>query len=86
MCVWALCACTPSNTTPVYNITITDNSQVVVGDNNDTTAKNDTDVAPKSEITNSADKTTSNMWIYWLIITISAVGFGYFYVKKKKFL
>ena len=75
---------TPVSQAPVYNITYTDNSQTISGDNNNPVSKPDTstDQVAKPDIATKADNTTSNMWIYWLIITVVAGIAGYFVWKK----
>lgn len=77
-------------TAPVYNITTTqtDNSQVLIGDNNKVKAKPLTELKTKTdikpEVTAEAELTTKNgMWIYWLIITILLVLTIWFLWNKK---
>jgi len=75
---------TPVSQAPVYNITYTDNSQTVTGNNNKPVSKPDTstDQVSKPTVGATADNTTSNMWIYWLIMTIIVGVGGYFAWKK----
>ena len=80
-----LCSCTPNNTTPVYNIIITDNSQIVVGDDNSVKSEPMTETRTESTpIVGNKKETKNYMWIYWLIITGVVCGAGYVYYKKGK--
>ena len=76
-----LCACTPRNqsSAPVYNVT--NNTQIVVGDNNST----HTDTGIESDTTADATSkdTTSNMWILWLILIVAGIT-GVYVIGKKK--
>lgn len=69
---------------PVYNITLTDNSQWVVGENNTTSSTPSVKTEQVAKPTTSADKTTSNMWILYLILILAVAVAGY--VGWKKFL
>lgn len=82
-----LCACTPKNGVPTYNITVTDNSQIVVGDDNHIKSIPTTETKTESVATVGNSKEIKNyMWIYWLIITFVVGIGGYIGFKKiKKF-
>ncbi|MFV0626349.1 MAG: hypothetical protein ACK5N8_03240 [Alphaproteobacteria bacterium] len=76
-------------TAPVYNITInqTDNSQVLVGDNNKAQAKpvvqNKATAEIKPVVSAEAEQTTKNgMWIYWLIVTVGVIVAVFIIWKK----
>lgn len=70
--------------TPTYNITYTDNTQMIIGDKNKAESRPETPITQETTPTvkTSADTTTSNMWIYWLILTILVAGGVYFGWKK----
>lgn len=74
----------PVSQAPVYNITLTDNSQWVVGDNNATESNPETKSEQSAEpsVDARAEENKSNMWIFWLILLcVGCVG-GYFaYIK-----
>lgn len=76
-----LCACTPRNqsSAPVYNVT--NNTQIVVGDNNST--HTDTGIEAEASADATSKDTTSNMWILWLILIIAGVT-GVYVIGKKK--
>lgn len=76
----------PAPITPTINITYTDNSQMVVGDGNKSDSSPETPITQETTPTveTSADETTSNAWIYWLIITMCLVAAGY--IGWRKFL
>ena len=76
-----LCACTPRNqsNTPVYNVT--NNTQIVVGDNNST--HTDTGIESDTTADATSKNTTSNMWILWLILIVAGVT-GVYVIGKKK--
>lgn len=76
-----LCACTPKNqsSAPVYNVT--NNTQIIVGDNN--TASTDTGIEAEATADATSKNTTSNMWILWLILIIAGVT-GVYVIGKKK--
>ena len=79
-----LCSCSAQKvqpTAPVYNITInnTDNSQCVVGNNNETKAKpkteTKTEVEIKPVIDTKTEQTTKNgIWIYLTLLTVAIVA------------
>lgn len=92
--IFGLCGC--SNTPPVaqvptYNVTLTDNSQYIVGDNNaaDTKATTATEQAAEPDVSAKAEKTSNSMFLFWLGFVIGLVicFSGYFvyvrYFKKK---
>ena len=83
----SLCACTPKNNVPTYNITVTDNSQIVIGNDNQTKSTPTTETKTESVATVGNSKEIKNyMWIYWLIITFVVGIGGYIGFKKiKKF-
>lgn len=76
----------PAPITPTINITYTDNSQTVVGDGNKAESSPETPITQETTptIETSADETTSNAWIYWLIITMCLAAAGY--IGWRKFL
>lgn len=76
----------PTSEAPVYNITLTDNSQWVLGNNNATDSKSETksdNTSKPSADAESADKdTSSNMWLFWLVM-VAALGAGGYFVYRK---
>ena len=86
---WVLSGCTaqkPISQAPAYNITYTDNSQLIIGNDNQAHSKPDTTTSQVAKPTteSTADNTTSNMWIYWVFITIALGVAGYFIYRKIK--
>lgn len=81
----------PISEAPVYNVTVTDNSQYVIGDNNKAESRPDTTVKPIStpETSAQAKSSGSNIWLFWLGFVLGAVGVigGYLvyirYIKKR---
>ena len=75
---------TPVTQLPTYTITYTDNSQIVLGNNNSAQSKPDTttDQNVKPTATPKTENTTSNMWIFWLIMVAAAAVIGWFSYKK----
>lgn len=61
---------------PTFNYVFTDNSQVVIGDNNAQESKPSTDIAQTTKPELSADQTekTSYAWILWLVLGVVAIG------------
>lgn len=82
---------TPVAQAPVYNVTITDNSQVVVGDNNiaDTTSTISTDQIAKPDVSSGAKNSGSTLWmlLFGFIFGVGATISGYLiylrYFKKR---
>lgn len=95
--VFALASCTnqtPIAQAPTYNVTLTDNSQYIVGDNNaaDTKATTTAEQTAKPDVKATADKSGSDLFLFWLgfILGVGASVAGYFvylkYFKKKDLL
>lgn len=70
---------------PTFNYVFTDNSQVVIGDNNAQESKPSTDIAQTTTPELSAEQTkkTSYAWILWFILGVVSVGVGVICWKKK---
>lgn len=81
-----LAACTqkPTSQAPVYVFNTTDNSQVIIGDNNDAESKPETKSEQTAEPVASAEaeQTESNMWLLYVIFALIGVGAGYYFTKK----
>lgn len=76
---------TPVTQLPTYTITYTDNSQIVLGNNNSAQSKPDTvnDQNVKPTATPKIENTTSNSWIYLTIITVAIIAFLFWLSYKK---
>lgn len=74
----------PAAQAPVYNYTFTDQSSIIVGDNNRPviTPKTDNNQRTESVATAETKKTTSQMWIFWLILAIGLVGGAYYAYRR----
>lgn len=95
--ILALSGCTnqtPAAQAPTYNVTLTDNSQYIVGDNNaaDTKATTAAEQTSKPDVKAVADKSGSDLFLFWLgfILGVGASVAGFFvylkYFKKKDLL
>lgn len=74
----------PAAQAPVYNFTFTDQSSIIVGDNNRPVITPETDNNQRTESVATAEtkKTTSQMWILWLIL-ISMLAAGAYYASRR---
>lgn len=92
--VFILVGCTnqtPVSQAPVYNITVTDNSQYVVGDNNKTDSKPTTKAEQTAEpdVSASARASGNSFYLFLLGFVLGAVSViaGYLiylrYIKKR---
>lgn len=74
----------PAAQAPVYNFTFTDQSSIIVGDNNRPVITPETDNNQRTESVATAEtkKTTSHMWIFWLIL-ISMLAAGAYYAYRR---
>lgn len=81
-----LAACTqkPTSQAPVYVFNTTDNSQVIIGDNNDAESKPETKSEQAAEPVASAEakQTESYMWLFYIITALLGLGAGYYLTKK----
>lgn len=84
--VISLCGCTqkPTSQAPVYVFNTTDNSQVIIGDNNKTESKPETKTEQTAEPVASAEaeQTESYTWLLYVIFALIGVGAGYYFTKK----
>lgn len=71
----------PVSEAPVYNVTVTDNSQYVIGDNNKAESRPDTTAKPvaKPETSAQAKNKGNNLWLFWFGFLLGAcsVAAGY---------
>lgn len=83
-CITSCTTQKPVSQAPVYNITLTDNSQWIVGDSNTADSRPTTkaDQAAKPKTDAQADNTTSNMWIFWLVMVAVLAAGGYLAYRK----
>ena len=74
----------PVSQAPIYNFTYTDNSQYVIGDNNSPTQSPNTSTEQSAtpNVNATADSKISEMWKYWLVITIIVALFIYLNRKR----
>lgn len=75
----------PTAQAPTYNITITDNSQNIIGDGNTPSlaASTSTEQVAKPQVSSDAKSTTSNAWILLIIAGIAVtVLVGWLAYKK----
>lgn len=90
--IGVLLGCTTQKPTPVapsINITYSDYSQTITGDNNKSDSRNDakTETQAVATATAQAENTTKNgMWIFWTLLVAAAGGFAWFMSKKYKLL
>lgn len=81
-----LAACTqkPTSQAPVYVFNTTDNSQVIIGDNNDAESKPETKSEQTAEPVASAEaeQTESYMWLLYIVAALLGLGAGYYLTKK----
>lgn len=84
--VASLCGCTqkPASQAPVYIFNTTDNSQVIIGDNNDAESKPETKSEQTAEPVASAEakQTESYMWLLYIVAALLGLGAGYYLTKK----
>lgn len=81
----------PISQAPVYNVTVTDNSQYVIGDNNQTesTPTTSAEQVAKPDISAQAKSGGNGIWLFWLGFMLGAAGViaGYLvyirYIKKR---
>ena len=81
-----LAACTqkPTSQAPVYVFNTTDNSQVIIGDNNDAESKPETKSEQSAEPVASAEaeQTESYAWLIYIVAALLGLGAGYYLTKK----
>lgn len=84
--VISLCGCTqkPTSQAPVYVFNTTDNSQVIIGDNNDAESKPETKSEQSAEPVASAEaeQTESYAWLLYIVAALLGLGAGYYLTKK----
>lgn len=94
LCTAMLFGCTtqaPVSQAPVYNVTVTDNSQYVIGDNNQTESAPTTtaEQVAKPDASAQAKSTGNGIWLFWLgfMFGVAGVVGGYLvyirYIKKR---
>ena len=79
LCTALLFGCTtqaPVSQAPVYNVTVTDNSQYVIGDNNQTesTPTTSAEQVAKPDTTAQAKSGGNGIWLFWLGMLLGIAG------------
>lgn len=81
-----LCACAqkPVAQAPVYNITLTDNSQWVIGDNNSAQSapKTESEQVARPQTEARTEYTQSDAWVLYLLLMVALGTAGYLAYKK----
>lgn len=76
----------PVSQAPVYNVTLTDNSQYIVGDNNaaETKATTTAEQVAKPDVSAAAQKKGSDMFLFWLgfVLGLATFGAGLYLYKR----
>lgn len=84
LCFFLVACQKPVAQAPVVNYVYNNHSQVIVGDNNTPFFAPDTSTEQGAESVATADakKSTSNMWVFWLILVIALGFLGWLGWKK----
>lgn len=85
LCTVFLFSCTaqaPVSQAPVYNVTVTDNSQYVIGDNNKAEARPETIARPvaQPDVSAQAKSTGNGFWLFWLGVLVGCAGMVALYI------
>jgi hypothetical protein len=86
----ALVGCTsqtPATNAPVYNVTYTDQSTIVIGDGSSATTRTESRTDARTDLTTqqtTAQTKESWGWIWWVIALLAVVSGGVYLVGRKK--